>query len=161
MRRPADSLRGWTCDASFQLWRFARWDSRRTANPQAPRSPIRGVPSTAAEMAARATAAFGPTNNAWPRSWQQRLLRNQRDVPRPPTRDDPAASRAAPAIQLLVWLGGLGSKKSPPQPQGGKGGRVSSASLGRLALGIMALSGAERKLCARAVWGCATAGAAC
>jgi hypothetical protein len=37
---------------------------------------------------------------------QRRLLRNQRDVPRPPTRDDPAASRAAPAIRLLVWLGG-------------------------------------------------------
>jgi hypothetical protein len=45
--------------------------SRRTASPRAPRSPIRGVPNTAeAAMApgARATAAFGPTNNAWPRS---------------------------------------------------------------------------------------------
>jgi hypothetical protein len=41
---------------------------------------------------------------------QRRLLRNQHDVPRPPTRDDPAASRAPRAIRLLVWLGGLGRR---------------------------------------------------
>jgi hypothetical protein len=40
----------------------------------------------------------------------RRLLRNQHGVPRPPAGDDPATSRDAPAIRLLVWLGGLGRR---------------------------------------------------
>jgi hypothetical protein len=94
--------RGLTCDASFRLWRFARWDLQRTANARAPRSPIRGVPSRRPRWQRAQLGLLDlPTMHGHDLG-QQRLLRNQDDVPRPPTRDDPGASRAAPAIRLLA-----------------------------------------------------------